>query len=44
MTASILQQFLALYFATLNSWQLWNSEKSFVGKKINWYILGILQT
>ena len=34
MTASILQQFLALYFAILYSWQLWNSEKSFVGKKL----------
>ena len=34
MTASILQQLLALYFAIIHSWQLSSSEKSLVGKKI----------
>ena len=33
MTASILQQLLALYFAIRYSWQLSSSEKSLVGKK-----------
>ena len=43
MTASILQQLLALYFALIYTWQLSSSEKSLVGKKINPYILRILQ-
>ena len=34
MTASILQQLLALYFAIIYNWQLPSSEKSLVGKKI----------
>ena len=34
MNTSILQQLLALYFATLYSWQLSSSEKSLVGEKI----------
>ena len=33
MTASILQQLLALYFAIRYSWQLSSSEKSLVEKK-----------
>ena len=33
MTASMLQQLLALYFANIYSWQLSSSEKSLVGKK-----------
>ena len=33
MTASILQQLLALYFAIIYSWQLSSNEKSLVGKK-----------
>ena len=33
MTASILQQLLALYFAVTYSWQLLSSEKALVGKK-----------
>ena len=33
MTASILQQLLALYFAITYSWQLSSSEKALVGKK-----------
>ena len=35
MTASILQQLLALYFAIICRWLLSSSEKSLVGKKIN---------
>ena len=34
MTASILQQLLALYFAIMSSWQLSSSEKSLIGKKV----------
>ena len=43
MTASILQQLLALYFAIIYSWQLSSSEKSLVGKNIYPYISRILQ-
>ena len=43
MTASILQQLLASYFAILYSWQLSNSGKTSVGKKIHPYISRILQ-
>ena len=43
MTASILQQLLALYFAIIYSWELSSSEKSLVGKKIHPYIKRILQ-
>ena len=35
MTASILQQLLALYFPIIYSWQFSSSEKSLVGKKIS---------
>ena len=43
MTSSILQQFLALYFAIIYSYQLSSSEKSLVGEKIHPYISRILQ-
>ena len=43
MTASILQQLLALYFALIYSWQLSSSKKSLVGKKIHLYISRIVQ-
>ena len=43
MTASILQQLLALYFEIIYSWQLSSCEKSLVGKKIHPYISRILQ-
>ena len=33
MTASILQQLLALYFAFISSWQLSSSEQILVGKR-----------
>ena len=33
MIASILQQWLALYFATIHIWQLLSSEKTLVEKK-----------
>ena len=33
MTASILQQFLGLYFTIIYSWQLSSCQKSLVGKK-----------
>ena len=40
MTASILQQLLALYFAITHSWQLSSSEKSLVWKKFHPYFQG----
>ena len=40
MTASILQQLLALYFALIYSWQLSSSETSSVGKKIIYIFKG----
>ena len=43
MTASILQQLLASYFAIIYSWQLSNSGKTSIGKKIHPYISRILQ-
>ena len=43
MSASILQQLLALYFAIIYSWQLSSSEKSLVRRKIHPYISRILQ-
>ena len=42
-TASILQQLLASYFAIIYSWQLSNSGKTSLGKKIHPYISRILQ-
>ena len=38
MTASILQQLLAIYFAIIYSWQLSSGEKLLVGKKTQPYI------
>ena len=43
MTASILQQLLALYFAIIYTWQLSSSENTLVGKKIHPYTSRILQ-
>ena len=40
MTASILQQLLALYLAIMYSWQLLSSEKSLVGQKIHYIFQG----
>ena len=42
MTASLLQQFLALYFATIYNWKLSSSEKLLVWKKSHSYISTIL--
>ena len=44
MTASILNQLLALYFPIIYSWQLSSSEKSLVGKNVHPYISKVLQT
>ena len=43
MTASILRQLLALYFAIIYGWQLSSSEKLLAGKKIHPYISRVLQ-
>ena len=43
MTASVLKQLLALYFAIMYSWHLPRSEKTLAGKKVHPYILKILQ-
>ena len=43
MTASSLQQLLALYFAIIYSWQLSSSDTSLVGEKIHPYISRILK-
>ena len=43
MTASILNQLLALYFPIIYSWQLSSSEKSLVGKNVHPYISKVLQ-
>ena len=41
-TASIIQQLLALYFAITYSWQLSSGEKLLLGKKIRLYLSPIL--
>ena len=43
MTASVLQQLLALYFSIIYSWQLSSSEKILLGKKIHPFISRVLQ-
>ena len=43
MTASVLQQLLALYFSIIYSWQLSSSEKTLLGKKIHPFISRVLQ-
>ena len=43
MTASVLQQLLALYFSIIYSWLLSSSEKTLLGKKIHPFISRVLQ-